>query len=75
MIRAIFSLFRHGRAEAHSLRHDPLILFRAFAPTLLEQEEHRLSVNVPVVIGRWCQASESPNVLRLTWAVLNEGGR
>jgi hypothetical protein len=72
MIRAIFSLFRHGRAEAHSLRHDPLILFRAFAPTLLEEEEHRLTLNAPVIFGRWGQSGQS---LRLTWAVRNEGGR
>lgn len=75
-ILSIFGFFRHGHAEGMSMRPDPFLLFRTFAPTLIETQELEVThSHAPAVLARWVRQSESPNGLRLNWAVCSEGGR
>lgn len=75
-ILSIFGFFRHGHAERAPMRRDPFLLFRTFAPTLIEKQELEAThFHAPAVLGRWVRQSESPNGLRLNWAVCSEGGR
>lgn len=76
MIRAIFDLFRHGRAERDVFRRDGFLLFRTFAPGLIEAEELEIHFRAPAILARWHRESgRSRNELRLNWAVCSEGGR
>ena len=76
MIRAIFDLFRHGRAERDVSRRDGSLLFRTFAPGLIETEELEAHFHVPAMLARWGrEPGPSRNGLRLNWAVCSGGGR
>ena len=75
MIRAIFDLFRHGRAERDASRGDGFLLFRTFAPGLIETEELKVHFHAPAILARWDRESgQSRNGLRLNWVVCSEGG-
>ena len=75
-ILSIFGFFRHGHAESVSMRRDPLLLFRTFAPSLIERQELEVThFHAPEVLAQWVRQSEAPNRLRLNWAVCSEGGR
>lgn len=75
-ILSIFGFFRHGHAERVSMQHDPFLLFRTFAPSLIEEQELQVThFHAPSVLARWVRQSESPNGLRLNWAVCSEGDR
>lgn len=76
MIRPIFDLFRHGRAERDASRGDGFLLFRTFASGLIEADELEVQFPAPAMLARWDRESgQSRNGLRLSWAVCSEGGR
>jgi hypothetical protein len=72
MIRAIFNLLRHGRAESAPYR-DPFILINTFAPHLLEDEG--VVTCRPTMELRWrISGQESKRQsLRMRWGV--RGGK
>lgn len=76
MIRAIFDLFRHGRAERDASRGDGFLLFHTLAPGLIETEELEVHFQAPAILAPMDRESgQSRNGLRLNWAVCSEGGR
>lgn len=76
-ILSIFGFFRHGHAEGVSMRRNPFILFRPFAPGLTDPQELELNnIHRSAIIARWIRQPEpSRNGLRLNWGVCSEGGR
>ena len=65
MIRRIFDLFRHGRAEADASLRDPFILVKTLGRGLVEQYKD-ISICQPALEFRWAAAGNDGR-LRMQW--------
>jgi len=69
MVRAIFNLFRHGRAETLFCR-DPFILIKTFAPNLVEDDDQELATHSQPIRIRWAlfPTDGTSSALQMRWA-------